>query len=146
MEDAHTGEKLIGATVYFPKLQVKPSTNNMDFTVLLTAKDTMSLMVTYVSYSPMSIPLKDDVNKQMNIKLSPIYFAGSGNHGPASSSLQEQTKMSKVGMLVAQVKAMPRMLGRNRCARAITGHAGKWAGGMEGYQWYPCALAVLIRT
>ena len=132
VEDAHTGEKLIGATVYFPKLQLGTTTNQYGFYSLTTAKDTMSLMVTYVSYSPMSIPLKDDVNKQMNIKLTPINTLQeveiTDQHLPP---LQEQTQMSKVGVAVAQAKAMPRMLGETDVLRTIQAMPGV-GGGMEG--------------
>ncbi|MRG48897.1 TonB-dependent receptor plug domain-containing protein [Chitinophaga sp. SYP-B3965] len=132
VEDARTGEKLIGATVYFPKLQVGTTTNQFGYYSLTTAKDTTSLMVTYVSYSPVRIPLKDDDNKQMNIRLSPINTLQeveiTDNNLPR---LQEQTQMSKVGLAVSQVKAMPRMLGETDVLRTIQAMPGV-SGGMEG--------------
>lgn len=131
VEDAHTGEKLIGATVYSPTLRVGTTTNQFGFYSLTTARDTLSLLVSYAGYTTAQIPMKDKENRQLHVKLGPSNTLQEVEVTETLPRLQEQTQMSKVNLSVSQVKTMPRMLGEADVLRTIQAMPGV-SGGMEG--------------
>lgn len=131
VEDAVTGEKLIGATVYAPGLHTGTTSNQYGFYSLTTAKDTSSLSVSYIGYKPVNIPLKDGESRRVNIKLSPANTLQEVEVTDNLPKLQEQTQMSKVNLAVSQTKTMPRMLGEADVLRTIQAMPGV-SGGMEG--------------
>lgn len=132
VEDAITGEKLIGATVYSPVHQVGTTTNQYGFYSLTLKKDTNSLAVSYVGYSPQQQPLPATGNRQFTVVLQPLNslqeVVVTENMQPR---LQEQTQMSKLNISTAEVKAMPKLLGEADVLRTIQSMPGV-SGGMEG--------------
>lgn len=131
VEDAVTGEKLIGATVYSPTLGVGTTTNQFGFYSLTTARDTLGLAVSYTGYTPARIPLKDKEDRQLHVRLSPSNTLQEVEVTETLPRLQEQTQMSKVNLSVSQVKTMPRMLGEADVLRTIQAMPGV-SGGLEG--------------
>lgn len=131
VEDARTGEKLIGATVYAPQVHAGTTTNQYGFYSLTTAKDTGSLTVSYIGYTPARVPLKDTESRRVTVKLSPANTLQEVEVTDNLPKLQEQTQMSKVNLAVSQVKTMPRMLGEADVLRTIQAMPGV-SGGMEG--------------
>ncbi|GEP94377.1 carboxypeptidase-like regulatory domain-containing protein [Chitinophaga cymbidii] len=131
VEDSRTGEKLIGATIYSPKLQVGTISNQYGFYSLTTEKDTLALVISYVGYEPQRLSLKDKENRQVNIRLMPTNTLQEVEVTDNLPGLQEQTQMSKVNVALSQVKTMPRMLGEADVLRSIQAMPGI-AGGMEG--------------
>lgn len=131
IEDAVTGEKLIGATIYSPLLQVGTVTNQYGFYSLTTKKDTLTLIATYIGYNPVAISLKDKVSRQVKVQLSPSNTLTQVEVTESAPRLQEQTQMSKVSIQLAQVKSMPKLLGESDVMRTITLMPGV-SGGREG--------------
>lgn len=131
VEDAVTGEKLIGATVYSPTRRVGTTTNQFGFYSLTTTRDTLSLTVSYTGYTPAQLPLKDKENRQLHIRLGPSNTLQEVEVTETLPQLQEQTQMSKVNLSVSQIKNMPRVLGEADVLRTIQAMPGV-SGGMEG--------------
>jgi hypothetical protein len=132
VEDAVTGEKLIGATVYSPAHQVGTTTNQYGFYSLTLKKDTNSLAVSYVGYAQQRQSLPATGNRQYTVGLQPLNSLQevviTENAQPR---LQEQTQMSKLNISTAEVKAMPKLLGEADVLRTIQSMPGV-SGGMEG--------------
>ncbi|QEH43831.1 TonB-dependent receptor domain-containing protein [Chitinophaga sp. XS-30] len=131
VEDARTGEKLIGATIYAPHLQTGTVTNQYGFYSLTTEKDTLGLMISYVGYEPQRLSLKDKESRQISIRLAPVNTLEEVEVTENLPGLQEQTQMSKVNVALSQVKTMPRLLGESDVLRSIQAMPGV-SGGMEG--------------
>ncbi|MGX5820790.1 TonB-dependent receptor domain-containing protein [Chitinophaga lutea] len=131
VEDALTGEKLIGATVFIPLLQVGAVTNQYGYFSLTAARDTMTLAVSYIGYQLQQIPLKDKENRVLNIRLHPTNTLQEVEVTDSLPKLQDQTQMSKVNVSVAQARAMPRVLGEADVMKLIQAMPGV-SGGMEG--------------
>lgn len=131
-EDAHTGEKLIGATIYCPAQKVGTVTNQYGFYSLTLKKDTSALMVSYVGYTPRRYPLPATGNRHITMGLQPLNSLQevviTEN---MQSRLQEQTQMSKVNMPSSDVKAMPKLLGEADVMRTMQSLPGV-TGGAEG--------------
>ncbi|WP_341842773.1 TonB-dependent receptor [Chitinophaga caseinilytica] len=131
VEDAATGEKLIGATVYAPHLKAGTVTNNYGFYSFTTLRDTLSLFVSYTGYNAMQVPVRERDSKQLNFKLSPSNTLGEVEVSETLPRLQDQTQMSKVNVNMSQTKTMPRILGEADVLRSIQAMPGV-SGGMEG--------------
>lgn len=131
VEDALTGEKLIGATVYMPHLHTGTTTNQYGFFSLTTAKDTGTLHVSYIGYNAGAAQLKDKENRLVNIKLSPSNTLQEVEVTDNLPKLQEQTQMSKLNLAISQTKTMPRMLGEADVLRTIQAMPGV-SGGADG--------------
>ncbi|WP_158538502.1 carboxypeptidase-like regulatory domain-containing protein [Chitinophaga skermanii] len=130
VEDARTGEKLIGATIYAAHNNTGTLTNQYGFYSLTVPKDTVNFVVSYIGYIPKKIHLSEkEKNKQLTVSLVPnntLQEVSVKDDGPR---LQEQTQMSKVEVAVSEVKSMPRLLGENDVLRAIQAMPGVTAGG-----------------
>jgi len=131
-EDARTGEKLIGATIYCPAQQAGTVTNQYGFYSLTLKKDTSSLVASYVGYTPQRYPLPVTGDRQLTMALQPRNslqeIVVTENMQP---HLQEQTQMSKVNIAVSEVRAMPKLLGEADVVRTIQSLPGV-TGGSEG--------------
>jgi hypothetical protein len=119
-EDAYTGEKLIGATIYCPAQQTGTVTNQYGFYSLTLKKDTSALVASYVGYNPQRFSPPAGGNRQVMMALQPlnslqeIVVTENMQH-----RLQEQTQMSKVNMPASDVKAMPKLLGEADVMRTM---------------------------
>ncbi len=131
VEDARSGEKLIGATVYSPQQRIGTVTNQYGFYSLTVPRDSISLLVSYTGYLSTPATLKDKENRQVHFKLNPSNTLQEVEITENLPKLQEQTQMSKVNLAVSQVKAMPRMLGEEDVLRTIQAMPGV-SGGTEG--------------
>ncbi len=131
-EDAHTGEKLIGATIYCPGQQAGTVTNQYGFYSLTLKKDTSSLLASYIGYTPQRYQLPATGNRQLTVGLQPLNslqeVVVTENMQP---HLQEQTQMSKINLAVTEVKAVPRLLGEPDVLRTLQSLPGV-SGGAEG--------------
>lgn len=132
VEDIRTGEKLIGATIYCPAQQAGTVTNQYGFYSITLKKDTSGLLVSYIGYSPQHCTLPATGNRQLTVALQPVNSLQevivTENMQP---HLQEQTQMSKVDIPIAEVKAMPRLLGEADVLRTLQSLPGV-TGGAEG--------------
>ena len=132
VQDQRTGERLIGATIYSPVRQVGTITNQFGFFSLTIPKDTSSLLVTYIGYTPTRLPVTDISSKQVIVLLGSltslhevVITETSGERQPGLM------QMSKISLSAAEVKSMPQLLGETDMMRAIAALPGV-SGGMDG--------------
>jgi len=129
VEDARTGEKLIGATVYCPAQRAGTVTNQYGFYSITLKKDTSSLYTSYIGYTPQRYKLPATGNRQIAMDLQPTNslqeIVVTEN---MKAHLQEQTQMSKVNIPVSEIEAVPRLLGEADVMRTLQSLPGVTAG------------------
>ncbi|UYQ92052.1 TonB-dependent receptor [Chitinophaga horti] len=130
-EDAITGEKLIGVTVYSPLLQVGTVSNQYGFYSLTTKRDTLTLIATYIGYEPVMISLKDKSSRQLKVQLKPSNTLKQVEVTESAPKLQDQTQMSRISIPLSQVKTMPKLLGEEDVLRTMMAMPGV-SGGRDG--------------
>jgi hypothetical protein len=132
VQDQRTGERLIGATVYSPVKQVGTITNQFGFFSLTIPKDTCSLQVTYIGYTPVRLPVAEISAKQVIVVLQSLTSLHevviTETTGERQPGLMQ---MSKISLSPTEVKSMPRLLGESDMMRAIASLPGV-SGGMDG--------------
>lgn len=113
VEDATSGEKLIGVSLISPQHQAGTTTNNYGFYSLTVPGDSLQVQISYIGYQRLDTVLSMDNNQRINFRLktdsrqlSEIII--SGTH---SSRIQESSQMSSINLPVSQIRSMPRMLG-----------------------------------
>lgn len=132
VEDGRTGEKLIGATVYCPAQQAGTLTNQYGFYSLTLKKDTSSLIISYIGYTPQRYSPPATGNRQVSMALQPLNSLQEVVvRENMQARLQEQTQMSKVNIPVNDVKALPKLLGEADVMRTIQSLPGV-TGAAEG--------------
>jgi len=132
IEDGVTKERLIGATVFSPSQQAGTVTNQYGFFSLTIPKDTGSLVVSYIGYTPFRQPLQETGSPQLIIGLQPLSNLPEVVITESTQQkLQEQTQMSRINVNAAEVRSMPKLLGEADLIRALQAMPGV-SGGMEG--------------
>lgn len=130
VQDANTGEKLIGATIYSPVQRVGTTTNQFGFFSITLPKDTASLHVSYIGYRPGRLPVKKLQRTPLIVPLQPQ------NHLPevvivTDTSRQEHVPLNRLNVSPQDIKSMPRLLGEADMMRTIGALPGV-SGGIEG--------------
>ncbi|HVI49400.1 MAG TPA: TonB-dependent receptor [Chitinophaga sp.] len=132
VQDAATGEKLPGATIYSPSLRQGTTTNQYGYFSFTSAKDTGAYLFSYVGYEPLLQHISGIGNRLVTINLPP---AGSLQEVVISASdetkIQNQTQMSKIGLPLSMVQAMPKLLGEADVMRTLQALPGV-SGSMDG--------------
>ncbi|MCW3463105.1 TonB-dependent receptor [Chitinophaga nivalis] len=132
VEDMVTGERLIGATIYSPSLQQGTTTNQYGYFSLTTVKDTNSLIISYVGYTPFLQSVANRGNKLLTISLEPLAnLKEVVVSATEKNRLQDQTQMSKVNLQMSEVQAMPKLLGESDVMRTLQSLPGI-TGGLDG--------------
>ncbi len=130
IEDAETGEKLIGANIYDPEESKGTTTNVYGFYSLTLPADSIYLAVSYIGYETQyfKLDLKEDLT--MNIKL------GSGEElkevvvtAEKYDRIEEKTQMSTVSVPIQQIQKLPALLGEVDVLKALQLLPGVQSGG-----------------
>ncbi|MFB6455331.1 carboxypeptidase-like regulatory domain-containing protein [Chitinophaga sp. Hz27] len=131
VQDAASGEKLPGATIFSPTHQQGTITNEYGF-FSFTTTDTAVIVVSYIGYATQKIIPANTNNDYLTIALTPtaklkevIINADEG------ATLQDQTQMSKVNISANTVNAQPKLLGETDLLRTLQSVPGV-SGGMDG--------------
>lgn len=112
VEDAATGEKLIGANVYIPSLDVGASTNNYGFYSLTVPSDSMYLSVSYVGYQTSNFELNLTKDVSLNFTLSEGTALETVEIiGEKAVKIEEKVQMSEVNVPIKQIQEFPAILG-----------------------------------
>ena len=134
IEDAATGERLLGATVYDPDARLGASTNNYGFFSYSYRADTLRLSVSYVGYATLDTTL-------LRPPLSEIVFRLSGETAlaiveirasDASERIAERVQMSAVDVPIEQIKRAPALLGETDVLKTLQFLPGVAPAGAEG--------------
>lgn len=133
VQDAETGEKLIGATIAVPQLRVGTIANAYGFfSITLPAADSVRLVVSFVGYQAniRKVRLRED--QMITIGLKPESDTREVQIvADRMEDLVESTRMSTIDVPIEQLRKVPAILGENDILKAIQLLPGV-KGGAEG--------------
>lgn len=120
VEDAKTGERLLGVPLTVVGQNIGTVTNNLGFfSITMNQGETFKLRASYIGFQPADtlINLKDDISITFKIYES----ANNLNEVSikATQELPHSTQMSAVDLSVAMIKSMPSFLGEVDIMKAI---------------------------
>lgn len=120
IKEEGTGELLIGATVYFPKLKVGTATNAYGFYSITLAEDSLQMFVSYVGYSARAFQI--DLNKNINLDIEITSSTSIGEVEVVATrrkKISESTRMSVIEIPINQIKEIPALLGEKDALKVI---------------------------
>lgn len=136
VEDAKTGERLIGANVYNAKDYVGTSTNVYGFfslTLPQSAADSVFFTVSFVGYTSYQKKIWLNEDQNLTIKLSDIVElqAVEIKASKSEEAIQERSQMSSLNLPIKQIKSLPAFMGEVDIIKALQLTPGVH-GGSEG--------------
>ncbi|MEO9475158.1 MAG: TonB-dependent receptor [Cyclobacteriaceae bacterium] len=118
VRDSETGENLIGATLIDQNSSKGTISNTFGFYSLTLPTGLLSLKVTYVGYAPQELIVDLTENQQLNVNLIP----GSTLEEvvvTADENIEQSPQMSAIDVPVAQIKALPVLMGESDILKTI---------------------------
>lgn len=133
IEDASSGEKLIGANVYDARTLSGTTTNAYGFFSLTLPSDSVALTASFIGYQPFTKNLLLDTDLEQSISLSSnvLLEAFEVKASEKIEKIQERSQMSSVSIPINQIKSMPVLLGEVDVLKALQLLPGV-QGGTEG--------------
>ena len=113
VQDAATGEKLIGANVYNLPYKIGTTTNAYGFYSLqLPKKDSLQLFYSYVGYQAQKVNVPNHKNMTINIELAVgKQLEAVVITGQADNPIEDRNEMSVVSIPIKQIKILPALSG-----------------------------------
>ena len=110
VQDAATGENLIGATIYSIGDEQGTTSNYYGFFSLTLPAGTKQILISYVGYEEQAFEIELTGNKQQNIKLKTDLLLEEVVI-TAEPEMAERTQMSTVNLSTKDIKSLPALLG-----------------------------------
>lgn len=131
VQDAQTGEVLIGATLTVPVRRVGTTTNTYGFySLTVPTADSLTLVVSYVGYAPRVVQLRQPVSQRLDFALSEDTNALSevvvSSDRPDANVRGAQ--MSIVSVPIKLVKSLPALFGERDILKTVQTLPGVQAG------------------
>src|ERR1044072_5994951 len=113
VEDAISGERLIGVSLTAPQRQAGTTTNNYGFYSITIPGDSLFIQLSYTGYQQLDTIIGLNENTLVNFSLQPAGKQLEQITVSASRTqpIQQTSQMSAISLPVAQVRSMPRLLG-----------------------------------
>jgi len=121
VEDAVSGEKLIGVSIVAAQQQAGTTTNNYGFYSITLPGDSLHLQVSYIGYRRLDTVIGMTGDQRVNFRLQ----AGSRQleevtiNGSRAARIQESSQMSRISLPASQIRSMPRLLGEPDLLKAL---------------------------
>ena len=133
VEDAGTGERLIGATIRDLDADLGAATNAYGFFAYSYAGDTLRLRVSYVGYAPLDTAIVGEPPAEVVLLVHQAATLATAEVSAATQSerIDERVRMSRVDVPVAQIKRAPVLLGETDVLKTMQLLPGV-SGGTEG--------------
>ncbi|MEM9933983.1 MAG: TonB-dependent receptor [Bacteroidota bacterium] len=121
VSNATTGERLIGATVFFPELKAGTYTNEYGFYSLTVAPGTYQLFLSYTGFSDLTTQIDLSEDKLMNLEIYPedVQIEEVIISAEAENDNVSNVEMSTIKLNISDVKRMPQLLGEVDIIRSI---------------------------
>ena len=129
IEDAASGEKLISAIVYTPKLGIGEETNNYGFFSLNLPKGEQKLTVSYAGYAPLELNLDLRSDTSITFRLKSIELETVTISAKKQDRIENKVQMSQVTVPIEQIKKLPALLGEVDVLKALQLLPGVKSGG-----------------
>lgn len=114
-----SGERLIGATVYIPEKKAGTVTNTYGFYSITIPSDSITLVTSYIGYSPSRKQLYPKQNLTVNIDLENAKELDEVVVKGEKDALQERTQMSTIDLPMETIKSLPAFMGEVDIMKAI---------------------------
>ena len=113
VEDAASGEKLIGAVLYEPTLQKGTTTNRYGFFSLTLPAGQLQVVVFHIGYQSdtLATRLDQDVQRTIALQPTPLEMGAVQVEAERLDPIQEQSQMSVVQVPIRQIKNAPVLMG-----------------------------------
>ncbi|MCY3787713.1 MAG: TonB-dependent receptor plug domain-containing protein [Gemmatimonadetes bacterium] len=113
VEDAASGEKLIGAVLYEPTLQKGATTIRYGFFSLTLPEGPLQVVVFHIGYQSDTLATQLDQDRQLTIALqpTPLEMGTVQVEAERLDPIQEQSQMSVVQVPIRQIKNAPVLMG-----------------------------------
>ena len=117
IEDAASGEMLLGATLWCESVQAGTGTNAYGFYSIALPTGTHQLTVSYIGYTPQTyeVQLSDDLKLDFELSAG-ITIDEAVVTGEAFNRIEDQVQMSKMEIPMDQVRRLP-AIGNGRLRR-----------------------------
>ncbi|MCF8225022.1 MAG: TonB-dependent receptor [Bacteroidales bacterium] len=119
IQDASTGEKLIGANIYCAKELTGTASNNYGFYSLTLEQDTYEITFSYVGYQSVTRSISLNEDRELNIYLEPAIGIEEVEITAATSQSVESSQMSSIDISVESIKKIPALFGEVDVIKAI---------------------------
>ena len=120
--DKKTGERLLGASVFFESKNTGTTSNSYGFysITLPSQTDSMEVKISYTGYAVFSKTILLNKDHSLNVELEPIQDLG-GVTVVASkkSAIQNRTQMSSIDLPIETINSLPAFLGEVDVMKAI---------------------------
>lgn len=137
IEDAATGEKMIGASIYDAKSQKGTTTNVYGFYSLTLPADTVNIVIRYIGYQTSFNKLFLQKDFVLNVALKP------GNELKEveiveykQEKIEDRSRMSTIEIPIQQIKKIPALLGEVDVLKVIQLLPGVQSGGEGSSGFY----------
>jgi outer membrane receptor for ferrienterochelin and colicin len=135
VEDASTGEKLIGASVYNGKTFQGTVTNVYGFYSITLPADSIQLVIKYLGYKPVIMNIALQKSETINIKLIPQNELGEVEV-VSTQKIEESSQMSTIEIPIQQIKNIPALLGEVDVLKVLQLLPGVQSGGEGSSGFY----------
>jgi hypothetical protein len=136
VKDASTGEVLLGASVYVPKLKIGASTNAYGFYSLTLNKDSVGLIARYIGYKPVIKKIYLDKNITLNLQLTTTEFSEIIVTGNKAKDNVEKPQMGVIDVPLQSVKELPAIFGEKDLFKVLQLLPGVQAGSEASAGFY----------
>lgn len=130
IEDAATGEKLIGANVFDPNSEKGTTSNTFGFYSLTLPKDSVYLAVSYIGYQTSYFRLYLDKDVALNFQLQDGTLLGeivvTADNG---EKIEDRVQMSQIEVPIKQIQKLPALLGEVDILKTLQLLPGVQSGG-----------------
>lgn len=113
VEDAASGEKLIGVSLTAPFHRAGTATNNYGFYSLTLPGDSLRVQLSYLGYQRLDTVIALQEDQPVNFKLQTVsrQLGEVTVRATRAERIQETSQMSSINLPASMVRAMPRLLG-----------------------------------
>ena len=119
VEEAETGEKLIGATIYDEKSKKGTISNDYGFFSLTIPVDSIKIRVSYIGYVTQTYEDQPNVDINKNFALSDQMLQEVEILSSKEELVHQKSEMSTVDLSMDKVRALPALLGENDVMKTI---------------------------
>lgn len=130
VQDAASGEQLLGATVWCSDLSIGVAANTYGFYSLSLPEGEHQVVVSYIGYTPQRFSVLFDQDHKMNVELVAGTALGEAVvTGEIFGHIEEQVQMSKIEVPIEQIKRLPAIGGEVDLLKALQLLPGVQSGG-----------------
>jgi hypothetical protein len=136
VKDASTGEMLLGASVFVPKLKLGATSNAYGFYSITLDKDSVGLIVRFIGYKPVLKKVYLDRNIVLDLALDPVQLNEVVITGNKAKENVDKPQMGVIDVPIQSVKELPAIFGEKDLFKVLQLLPGVQAGSEASAGFY----------